>query len=50
MVGTFPASGFGDVLTGDPTFGVPAFRALVGPVLNVGVAFEGRCARQLHRY
>ena len=49
MVGTFPALGFGDVLTSDPTFGMPAFRTLVSLILNVGIAFEGRCARQLHR-
>src|SRR5580704_16300212 len=50
MVGAFPAVGFGDVLTSDPAFGVPAFRTLVSPILDVGVAFELRCARQLHRH
>jgi hypothetical protein len=48
MVSTFPAVGFGDVLTSDPTFGVPAFGTLVSPVLNVGIALEGYHARQLH--
>ena len=37
MVITFPAVGFGDVLTGDPTFGVLAFRTLVSPILNVSI-------------
>jgi hypothetical protein len=50
MVGTFPAAGFGDVLTSNPAFGMPAFRTLVSPILNVGVALEGRRARQLHRH
>jgi len=49
MVSTLAAGGFGDVPTGDPTFGVLAFRTLVSPILNVGVALELRCARQLHR-
>jgi hypothetical protein len=49
MVSTFPAPGFGNVLTGDPTFGVPAFQTLVGPIFYTGMALEFRCARQLHR-
>ena len=49
MVGTLPAFGFGDVLTGDPAFGVPAFRTLVGPIFYSGIAFEFCRARQNHR-
>src|SRR5580704_2080364 len=49
MVGAFPAVGFGDVLTSDPAFGVPAFRTLVSPILYVGKALKGCRARQHHR-
>ena len=43
MVSTLAAVGFGDVLTSDPTFGVPAFLTLVSPILNVGIALEWCC-------
>lgn len=45
MVGTFPALGFGIVLTSDPTFQVPAFWTPVGPILDADVGLEWRCAR-----
>ena len=49
MVSTLAAVGFGDILTGDPTFGVSAFRTPVGPIFYIRMALELRCARQLHR-
>jgi hypothetical protein len=49
MVSTLAAVGFGDMLTSDPTFGVPAFLTLVSPILDVGIALEWRRSRQLHR-
>jgi hypothetical protein len=49
MVSTFPTPAVGNVLTSDPTFGVPAFRTFVGPIFYAGMALELCCARQLHR-
>jgi hypothetical protein len=47
IVGICPAVGFGAIR--DPVFGVSAVWTSVSPILNLGVALEGRCAPQLHR-